>query len=223
MTAAQSRNSDSPVVNNFYAVFLLCLLITGDLNEAKYLWKRIPAALKVSPQRDPTISSRDYETAWTLSVIWEIGKSMWKEDMSLALHYLRSCTALDQSSSENMVSGWSELLQPLVTDLYVKIFRDYLKLLQRGYSKVDLPLITRLLSLNIEDARRLIRDIGWQEIDGVVVPCANDEIVQNSTTINEGMYYRLFFSCDFLCNLMVVMYTMQCWGRYRKSRIFSPI
>ena len=49
-----------------YSEFLGLYLLTGDLPNAKLLWKRIP----------PEMKSKNEE----LKAIWEVGKAAWKHD-----------------------------------------------------------------------------------------------------------------------------------------------
>ena len=48
----------------FYASYLLLLLLFKDLNDARYLWKRIPMEIK--------------ETSDEVSQVWAIGKALWQ-------------------------------------------------------------------------------------------------------------------------------------------------
>eukprot|EP01102_Stenamoeba_stenopodia_P009437 TRINITY_DN277_c0_g1_i2.p1 TRINITY_DN277_c0_g1~~TRINITY_DN277_c0_g1_i2.p1 ORF type:complete len:140 (-),score=34.14 TRINITY_DN277_c0_g1_i2:250-669(-) len=56
----------------FYGVHLLTYLALNDLNNARFLWKRIPADIKKG----------DTPVARELNAIWNIGKGMWAKNYS---------------------------------------------------------------------------------------------------------------------------------------------
>eukprot|EP01099_Mayorella_cantabrigiensis_P006953 TRINITY_DN5975_c0_g1_i1.p1 TRINITY_DN5975_c0_g1~~TRINITY_DN5975_c0_g1_i1.p1 ORF type:complete len:217 (-),score=58.05 TRINITY_DN5975_c0_g1_i1:21-635(-) len=51
-------------IDPFYGIHLLCLLIQNDLNNARFLWKRIPTDLK----------------GGELFLIWKLGKHLWNRN-----------------------------------------------------------------------------------------------------------------------------------------------
>lgn len=61
-----------------YSIYLLMYYITLDTTNAKYLWKRIPKALK-----DPKTNEGK-----NLAHIWEIGKALFKNEFEVVFELI---------------------------------------------------------------------------------------------------------------------------------------
>ncbi|KAI9917678.1 hypothetical protein PsorP6_013137 [Peronosclerospora sorghi] len=88
-SAATSSPHAAVLSAEFYASYLVLVLLCRDLNDARFLWKRIPLAMK--------------EASEELQHVWEIGKALWQRNLAAAY--------------DAMDYDWSPSLQGLIEDL----------------------------------------------------------------------------------------------------------
>ena len=109
----------------FYASYLACYLIVGDLSSAKYLWKRAPANLKVQ------------ESGSMLCEVWTVGKALWQND------YISAITSLS--------TEWPDYLKPLTFTLREKLLLSQLDTIARAYDVLSVELLSTKLGINQEE------------------------------------------------------------------------
>ena len=118
----------------FYTSFLACYLIENDLNGAKYLWKRAPVQLKATESRS------------MLREMWEVGKSMWADDVTAALNALSI--------------NWPVELVLLITELKQSLIKFHLDLIAKTYQQVAITRLSDELRLSpVEVVQSMIQII----------------------------------------------------------------
>jgi hypothetical protein len=84
----QAANLDPPV-QPLYAHHLLACLLVNDLNNARFLWKRVPAELK-KVGASPLESHLNAQEHGELTAMWKIGQSLWDRNYDQVC-YLVGC------------------------------------------------------------------------------------------------------------------------------------
>lgn len=106
----------------FYTTFLACYLLKGDLDSAKYLWKRAPQPWKSS-------SSGTF-----LAEMWEVGKALWNGDTSVALI--------------NLSIQWPSELHFMVEKLKAAVELNVLKTVQLSYNCISIENLAQRLNIS---------------------------------------------------------------------------
>jgi hypothetical protein len=104
---------------------MVCYLLVKDLSNAKYLWKRAPTTVKAA------------SSGSMLSEVWEVGKAMWREDISASL------------SSLNI--QWPSELTAHVLALKNSLITAYLILVARSYESIQTERLASSLLLTQEE------------------------------------------------------------------------
>lgn len=129
------------------AAHLLCLLLTNDLSEARFLWRRLPPTCK-----------EDASTRTT----WSLARALWTD-------------SLDQFySAANF--AWPPHLSPLVQQLVEQTRNKSIKAIPIGYETISIQLVGKMVGLCAPQVEHLARQVGWQvEEDYIrVMPQDND-------------------------------------------------
>eukprot|EP01120_Amphizonella_sp_Union-15-10_P011480 TRINITY_DN487_c0_g1_i1.p1 TRINITY_DN487_c0_g1~~TRINITY_DN487_c0_g1_i1.p1 ORF type:complete len:201 (+),score=23.24 TRINITY_DN487_c0_g1_i1:82-684(+) len=122
----------------FYNVQLLTYLIQGELDYARFLWRRIPNEVKSSSPE--------------LAEAWLIGKHMWTKNY----------TGIYQAINSFKGSPLSCTLVEIFSD----IFRTKtLSLLSNAYTYLSVPEASKFLGLEHDDVVKYCTSRGW-ELDG---------------------------------------------------------
>ncbi|CAH0488698.1 unnamed protein product [Peronospora farinosa] len=124
----------STLSGDFYASSLLLLLLSKDLNDARFLWKRIEIEIK--------------ETSEELQKVWEIGKALWHRNLAAAY------VAMDYN--------WSPMLQGLVEALKILTREATAELLSVAYSTISIADVALALGFaRQEDALQYCSSLNW--------------------------------------------------------------
>lgn len=118
---------------------MLSLLLTDDLTEARFLWRRLPE--EVRPQVEPT---------------WRLTQALWRKDRA---QFFRVAEAED----------WNEGARPLVDELVCRIRGRAIELIRRAYSVVPVEMVARLVGVRVQDVPDLATSNGWRVEGGFVV------------------------------------------------------
>lgn len=118
-----------------YGQLLAIYLLFNDLISAKFLWKRIPAEIK-----------QDNEE---LSIIWHVGRSMWKKDYPEIYGVIRSCPS------------WPNHLKNIMNLILETTRRRAQRLISNAYSTVHIDQVSRLLGFNHEETRQWVSSQNW--------------------------------------------------------------
>ncbi|XP_001185403.2 COP9 signalosome complex subunit 8 [Strongylocentrotus purpuratus] len=118
-----------------YKKLLALYLLQNDLNNAKFLWKRIPAAVKTA---DPE-----------LGYIWEIGQNMWQRDFSSSKLY----SALNRE--------WSDVIKEIISALSDSIKQRLFQLVGNTYTSIEDDQFASYLGMSKEQAINAVQEEGW--------------------------------------------------------------
>lgn len=140
---AELESADPNVLHDWpCALHLLGHIYNGDLEDARLLWKRIPAAQQQEPEAD---------------AVWRLLQFCWNR------HYVGTWQALQAHQ-------WSAQVQPLIDALVERTRHRMVKLLASAYSQVSPARAAQLLGVSEADARQLAQSVGWgQSDDGSVL------------------------------------------------------
>lgn len=156
-----------------YAQLLAIYLCQGDLCNAKFLWKRIPAPLKNSNEE--------------LALIWKVGQCMWKRDYPAAYSALQA--------------PWSDAVRPIMEALHEELRSRAIGLIANAYSSITLSDLSAMAGINEREAEKISNERGWlidAETDMVrpVRPPPSSQV----TTSSEGQLNKLTDYVSFLEN-----------------------
>lgn len=127
-----STGQASPQV---YGQLLAIYLLFNDLISAKFLWKRIPPEIK--------------EDNDELSIIWLVGKLMWKRNYAEIYGVIESCPT------------WPNHLKNIM-NLILESTRQRAKvLISKAYSNISLKDASKLMGLSQEDTLNLAKQENW--------------------------------------------------------------
>ncbi|XP_053554840.1 COP9 signalosome complex subunit 8 isoform X2 [Bombina bombina] len=123
-----------------YSQLLVLYLLHNDTNNARYLWKRIP----------PAVRSANSE----LGAIWEVGQRIWQRDFpgiysSIASHQ------------------WSENIQPIMEAVRDATRRRAFGLVSQGYTSISADDFAAFVGLPVEEAvkgRDTTGNIGYSDM-----------------------------------------------------------
>lgn len=131
---------DNEATAQTYSQLLALYLYENEMCYAKFLWKRIPKNLK---NGCPELTS-----------IWNVGQNMWKQDWN-AVH-----KALDIE--------WSKTVAEIMESLKERIKERALNLISEAYSSLDFAALSKMTGTNVEEARLLAIERGW-DVSGTTV------------------------------------------------------
>ncbi|POM75485.1 COP9 signalosome complex subunit [Phytophthora palmivora] len=134
LVAAATVSSESALSPDFYASYLLVVLLAKHLNDARFLWKRIPAGTKQASEE--------------LCNVWEVGKALWQRNLAAAY------AAMDYD--------WSPSLQGLIEALKTSTREGTAELLSIAYSTISVSDVALALGFSRhEDALQYCSSLGW--------------------------------------------------------------
>ncbi|XP_020317297.1 COP9 signalosome complex subunit 8 [Oncorhynchus tshawytscha] len=118
-----------------YAQLLVLYLLHNDMNNARYLWKRIPQAIK----------SANLE----LTAVWAVGQRIWQRDFP----GIYSAIAAHQ---------WSENILPVMEALRETTRRRAYGLVAQAYTSIMAEDFAAFVGYSVEDAVKGVVSQGWQ-------------------------------------------------------------
>ncbi|KAM4698221.1 COP9 signalosome complex subunit 8 [Rhinophrynus dorsalis] len=118
-----------------YSQLLALYLLNNDMNNARYLWKRIP----------PAVKSANSE----LGAIWEVGQKMWQRDFP----------GIYASISAHQ---WPENIQPIMEAVKDATRRRAFGLVSQAYTSISADDFAAFVGLPVEDAIKGVLEQGWQ-------------------------------------------------------------
>ncbi|NXU54505.1 CSN8 protein, partial [Turnix velox] len=118
-----------------YGQLLALYLLHNDMNNARYLWKRIP----------PAIKSANAE----LGAIWSVGQRIWQRDFP----------GIYTTISAHQ---WSETIQPIMEALRDATRRRAFGLVSQAYTSIVADDFAAFVGLPVEEAVKGVLDQGWQ-------------------------------------------------------------
>uniref|UniRef100_G1M070 COP9 signalosome complex subunit 8 n=3 Tax=Caniformia TaxID=379584 RepID=G1M070_AILME len=118
-----------------YGQLLALYLLHNDMNNARYLWKRIP----------PAIKSANSE----LGGIWSVGQRIWQRDFPGIYTTINA-------------HQWSETVQPIMEALRDATRRRAFALVSQAYTSIIADDFAAFVGLPVEEAVKGILEQGWQ-------------------------------------------------------------
>uniref|UniRef100_A0A5F8GW93 COP9 signalosome complex subunit 8 n=1 Tax=Monodelphis domestica TaxID=13616 RepID=A0A5F8GW93_MONDO len=118
-----------------YGQLLALYLLHNDMNNARYLWKRIP----------PAIKSANSE----LGGIWSVGQRIWQRDFPGIYTTISS-------------HQWSETIQPIMEALRDATRRRAFALVSQAYTSIIADDFAAFVGLPVEEAVKGVLKQGWQ-------------------------------------------------------------
>ncbi|RMC18281.1 hypothetical protein DUI87_04163 [Hirundo rustica rustica] len=118
-----------------YGQLLALYLLHNDMNNARYLWKRIP----------PAIKSANAE----LGAVWSVGQRIWQRD------FPGIYTAISAHQ-------WSETIQPIMEALRDATRRRAFGLVSQAYTSIVADDFAAFVGLPVEEAVKGVLEQGWQ-------------------------------------------------------------
>lgn len=140
----QELNSGGQCSDRVYAQLLAIYLLTNELQNAKFLWKRIPAQTKSASQ--------------DLKEIWAIGKLLLQRKSSLVYPLIDAYQ-------------WPPFLANIMIELKEAIKAQQFSLIQKSYSYISFASFKKMLYLKTdEEVLTIAKSFGWQtDEEGVLV------------------------------------------------------
>eukprot|EP01080_Neovahlkampfia_damariscottae_P011049 gene11049-3757_t len=131
----------------YYSLYLFTYFIQNDLDNARFLWKRIPVSTK-------KIFSKE------LGETWNVGKLMWQRDV----------TGVYKSLS----GDWPNDLQPVVNALRDAYSNRMLHLVSKGYSNITLNDFSDFIGVSVDEAKVIAGKLNWNFDNTYLEPKAID-------------------------------------------------
>ncbi|WIA11913.1 hypothetical protein OEZ85_011997 [Tetradesmus obliquus] len=137
LDAAELESSNPDVLNQWpHTLHLLGLMYNQQLEDARFLWKRLPIDVK-----------RDNPE---LDAVWRLLQYFWNQ------HYQGIWQALQGYQ-------WSPQVRPFVDALVAKTRSDMLALLSEGYSLLSPAKAALLLGVSEGEVAHLVEPAGWKQ------------------------------------------------------------
>ncbi|XP_055726979.1 COP9 signalosome complex subunit 8 isoform X1 [Salvelinus fontinalis] len=121
-----------------YAQLLVLYLLHNDMNNARYLWKRIPQAIKSCVQAN-----------LELTAVWAVGQRIWQRDFP----GIYSAIAAHQ---------WSENILPVMEALRETTRRRAYGLVAQAYTSIMAEDFAAFVGYSVEEAVKGVVSQGWQ-------------------------------------------------------------
>ena len=168
---SQELNSAGKCSDRVYAQLLAIYLLSNDLQNAKFLWKRIPVQTKNASQ--------------DLKEIWQIGKLLLQRKSSLVYPLIDAYQ-------------WPAFLANIMNELKEEIKAQQLSLIQKSYSYISIANFKKMLYIKSnEELLAMVNTMGWQADDeGVLVTKAQP--VFESLSSNQEHLEKLVEHVTFL-------------------------
>jgi len=132
-----------------YAVHLCAYLIVNDLNNARFLWKRIPQDTKEADEE--------------LCCVWNIAKQMWQKNYGQVYELI-------------LGKDWSGSLAPMMKTLKETYQTRSFALICRAYSTISVQRGSQLLGMANEELSQFFEAQGWsKEGDFFTVKAQQDD------------------------------------------------
>eukprot|EP00456_Euglypha_rotunda_P050615 TRINITY_DN4074_c0_g1_i10.p1 TRINITY_DN4074_c0_g1~~TRINITY_DN4074_c0_g1_i10.p1 ORF type:complete len:201 (+),score=40.56 TRINITY_DN4074_c0_g1_i10:95-697(+) len=143
--AASETKSES-----LFCIQLLTCLLLNNPNEARFLWKRLPAKWK--------------KTTPELNAVWKIGRSVWSKNPK------------DFYSSADSYA-WSKPTKPFVDALRDQRREQCKELIAKGYASISIERAAEMLGLSKDETAKELHASGWKFDDSkaFIFPAKKDK------------------------------------------------
>uniref|UniRef100_F6RKW2 COP9 signalosome complex subunit 8 n=1 Tax=Xenopus tropicalis TaxID=8364 RepID=F6RKW2_XENTR len=134
-SSVQSKAPGGIANPQVYSQLLALYLLHNDMNNARYLWKRIPPAIKSAHSE--------------LGGIWEVGQKIWQRDFPGIYTSISACQ-------------WSEAIQPVMEAVRDATRRRAFGLVSQAYTSISADDFAAFVGLSVEEAVKGVIEQGWQ-------------------------------------------------------------
>ncbi|XP_038049084.1 COP9 signalosome complex subunit 8-like [Patiria miniata] len=117
-----------------YCKLLALYLLNNDMNNAKFLWKRIPQPIKTA---NPEVG-----------LVWAVGQNMWQRDFPATYAALKK--------------EWSEAVKPIMEAITENIRQRMFHLISQGYTTIEAEEFAAYVGLPVDQAITAVTAEGWQ-------------------------------------------------------------
>ena len=151
----QELQSEDDPSDKLYAQLLALYILTNDLISAKFLWKRIPVAVK-SENED-------------LQTIWRIAVNLIQRTPAPVYFLIQE-------------HEWPAYVRTIMQRIVEQVRRQQISLIQHAYSDIRFENLKRLTGMTTdEEAMTLIQQLGWSlnPETQIVVPVKNTPDTQS--------------------------------------------
>lgn len=118
-----------------YSQLLVLYLLHSDMNNARYLWKRIPQAIKTANPE--------------LAAIWAVGQRIWQRDFPGIYNAIAAYQ-------------WSESILPVMEALRESTRRRAYGLVAQAYTSISAEDFAAFVGYSLEEAVKGVVSHGWQ-------------------------------------------------------------
>lgn len=170
----QELTTSGKCSDRIYAQLLAVYLLNNDLQNAKFLWKRIPEQTKNS--------SSD------LKEIWKIGKLLLQRKTSQVYPLIDSYQ-------------WPNFLVNIVKELKEETMKQTLNLIQKSYSYISIDAFKKMLYITSdEQLLEILSTMGWQLDGDEGILITKTQPVFQSLSSNQDHLEKLVLHVTFLEN-----------------------
>ncbi|XP_071791744.1 COP9 signalosome complex subunit 8-like [Asterias amurensis] len=117
-----------------YSKLLGLYLLTNDMNNAKFLWKRIPQPIKTANPE--------------LGLVWAVGQCMWQRNFP--------------ATYASLNKEWSETAKPIMEAISANIRQRMYHLISSAYTTIEAEEFATYVGLQVEPAIAAATAEGWQ-------------------------------------------------------------
>jgi len=159
------RHSDVELITSrgIYKVHLLSYLLQGQLDRARFLWKRVPEEIK----------SADAE----LQAVWAVGKAMWQTDHRLAV----------QQSAASAFAWSGPLVATLINTLHEQYLKHSFTQIGAAYATVSAESLAEKLGVPVAKVHEFASAAGWtaDAVSGFYKPLQPESDKQQSVKLEQ--------------------------------------
>ncbi|XP_042068345.1 COP9 signalosome complex subunit 8-like [Salvia splendens] len=147
-----------------YAIHLIGHIYINDINSARFLWKKIPLAVKESQPEVPAA--------------WKIGQRLWIKDYASVHEAIREFI-------------WSPQCQGMMATFSEMYTKRMFELLQSAYSTISIQDTARFLGMNEDDAKNYVVQHGWTVDPASRMLTVKKQTVVNEQKLDHSKLQRL--------------------------------
>mmetsp|Transcript_39555 Transcript_39555/g.77458 ORF Transcript_39555/g.77458 Transcript_39555/m.77458 type:complete len:202 (-) Transcript_39555:81-686(-) len=153
--------ADSATMLPFYRVQIICYLLQDDLVNARWLWERMPEAIKADGE---------------VQAAWKVAQLLWKRDLKSAYSALTD-------------HKWSQPLAALSSKVLERLRSRNMKLIGASHSTIAVQDCAVMLGLSPQDAVKACAQQGWKEEGGFIMPVVVAE--ESTPVVNKELLQEL--------------------------------
>ncbi|XP_033102087.1 COP9 signalosome complex subunit 8-like [Anneissia japonica] len=156
-----------------YAKLMVLYLLQNDLNNARYLWKRIPESVRTA---NPDLGQ-----------IWAVGQKLWQRDYGGVYTHLNH--------------DWSESIKDEMTELTSVIKQRMFNLVCQAYSSIEADRFASMVGMPVEKAIQAVIAEGWEYNESLKMILPKEQTIRQEVPLpSEQQIIQLTDFVSFLEN-----------------------